>query len=49
MEIEYKATPPAEELDSLGQAGKELASAPKSVSVRLSETSVRPTLCWNLR
>ena len=39
VEIEYSATPPAEEVQAMRWAAKTLASNPNSISVRLSETS----------
>ena len=38
VEVEYSATPPAEELQAMRWAAKTLASNPNSISVRLSET-----------
>ena len=38
VEVEYSATPPAEELQAMRGAAKTLASNPSSISVRLSET-----------
>ena len=38
VEIEYSATPPAEELQAMREAAETLASNPDSLSVRLSET-----------
>ena len=38
VEVEYSATPPAEEVQAMRWAAKTLASNPNSISVRLSET-----------
>jgi len=38
VEVEYSATPPAEELQAMQWAAKALASNPNSISVRLGET-----------
>ena len=41
VEVEYSATPPAEELQAMQWAAKTLASNPNSISVRLGETRRR--------
>jgi hypothetical protein len=38
VEVEYSATPPAEEVQAMRWAAKTLASNPNSISVRLGET-----------
>jgi len=41
VEVEYSATPPAEELQAMRRAAKTLTSNLNSISVRLDETSRR--------